>query len=62
MFIDYDHLNSFRFEDQNFVVNIVNEFNRFEAYLRRAITQFMSDLGHQYAKDRFFQIGFYNLP
>ena len=22
----------------------------------------MSDLGHQYAKDRYFQIGYYNLP
>lgn len=40
----------------------INEFNRYEPYLRRAITQFMNDLGHQYAKDRFFQIGFYNLP
>jgi hypothetical protein len=54
MFIDYNHLINFRFETPNFVELIVNEYNRFEPYLRRGITQFMSDLGHQYAKDRFF--------
>lgn len=30
--------------------------------MRKAVTQFMTDLGHQYAKDRYFQIGYYNLP
>ena len=46
MFIDYSHLNQFRFELEFFIEKITNEFNRFEGYLRRAVTQFMVDLGH----------------
>ncbi len=62
MFIDFSHLMQFSFEDENFVSYIVNQFHRYEVYLRKAVTQFMNDLGHQYAKDRYFQCGFYNLP
>lgn len=68
MFIDFSHLMQFRFDAGdaasgfNFVTAIVKEYNRFEVYLRKAVTQFMSDLGHQYGKDRFFQLGYYNMP
>ena len=56
MFIDFSHLLQFRFseQNQNFVTNIVNQYHRYEVYLRKAVTQFMTDLGHQYAKDRYF--------
>ena len=33
---------------------VINEFYRYESYIRMAVTQFMNELGHQYAKDRFF--------
>ncbi len=49
MFIDFSHLLNYRFEDQggfSFVTGLVKEYNRFEVYLRKAITQFMNDLGH----------------
>jgi DNA replication licensing factor MCM6 len=46
----------------NFVNAIVKDYNRFEVYLRKAVTQFMADLGHQYAKDRYIQLGYYNMP
>ena len=65
MFIDFSHLMLFKFDENNglnFVSSIVKEYHRFEPYLRKAITQFMSDLGHQYGKDRYFQIGYYNMP
>lgn len=65
MFIDFSHLLNYRFDEQggfSFVSALVKEYNRYEVYLRKAITQFMNDLGHQYAKDRYFQIGYYNMP
>lgn len=41
---------------------MITEYNKYEPYLRRAVTHFMYDHHPQYAKDRYFQIGFYNLP
>ena len=65
MFIDFSHLMQYRFDEDkgfSFVTGIVKEYNRFEMYLRKAVSQFMGDLGHQYAKDRYFQLGYYNMP
>lgn len=66
MFIDFSHLLQFpHFDDKNgfnFVAAIVKEYNRYESFLRKAVSQFMSDLGHQYAKEKHFQIGYYNMP
>jgi len=54
MFIDFTHLLHFRFSDEHFISHIVNNFHRYEVYLRKAVTQFMNDLGHHYGKDRYF--------
>lgn len=70
MFIDFTHLLHYQNVDEsagglasfNFVSAIVKDYNRFEVYLRKAVTQFMADLGHQYAKDRYIQLGYYNMP
>ena len=66
MFIDFSHLMQFRFDDANvsfnFVTSLVKEYNRFEVYLRKAVTQFMGDLNYQDQKDRYYQIGYYNMP
>ena len=62
MFIDYNHLIAFRFSNNSFIDLLVSEYHRFEPYLRKAITQFMADLGSHHAKDRLFQVGFFNMP
>jgi DNA replication licensing factor MCM6 len=62
MLIDYEHLQSFKFREQMFTENIVGSYHRFEPYLRIALTQFMNELKHSFGKERFFQIGFYNMP
>lgn len=57
MFIDFSHLMQYRFSEEegvHIMAQIVNQYHRYEVYLRKAITQFMTDLGHQYAKDRYF--------
>ena len=46
MFIDFSHLLQFRFNDQNFITSVVNQYHRYEVYMRKAVTQFMTDLGH----------------
>jgi len=49
MFIDFTHLLQFQFDDKSgfvFVTAIVKEYNRFEPFLRKAVTQFMTDRGH----------------
>jgi DNA replication licensing factor MCM6 len=65
MFIDFTHLLQYQFDDKgglNFVTAIVKEFNRFEPYLKKAVAQFMADLGHPPPKQRQYQIGYYNMP
>ena len=57
---------TFHFDDQhgfNFVTTIVKEYQRYEPFLRKAVAQFMTDLGYSsYSKDKQFQIGYYNMP
>lgn len=65
MFIDFTHIYNFDFgkgKDDKFISLLVNQYNRYEVYLRKAVTQFMNDLGHTYGKERYFQVGFFNLP
>jgi DNA replication licensing factor MCM6 len=65
MFIDFSHLLNYRFDETggfSFVTQFVKEYHRFEVYLRKGLTQFMSDLGHSYAKDHYLQLGYYNMP
>lgn len=55
MFIDFTHLLQFQFDDKAgfiFVQAIVKEYNRFEPFLRKAVTQFMTDKGHPPPKGR----------
>jgi DNA replication licensing factor MCM6 len=46
MYIDFTHLLHFRFEDSNFIDYVVNQYHRYETYMKKAVTQFMNDLGH----------------
>ena len=62
LFVDYSHIQKYKFKDNNFNEAIVVEYHRYDPYLRRALTQFMNEQCPQYAKERFFQVGFYNLP
>jgi len=48
MFIDFSHLMQFKFDENggfNFVTTIVKEYQRFEPFLKKALTQFITDLG-----------------
>ncbi len=58
LFVDFTHLLQFRFDEAggfNFVTSVVKEYHRFEPFLRKAIVQFMSDIGFSgYCKDRIF--------
>ena len=62
LFVDYSHIQKYKFKDINFMEAIVTEYHRYDPYLRRALTQFMNDICPVFAKERFFQVGFYNLP
>ena len=66
MFIDFAHLMQFHFDETGgfmFVSAIVKEYLRFEPFLRKAVNQFICDLGYQtFVKDKQFQIGYYNMP
>jgi DNA replication licensing factor MCM6 len=53
---------NYTFEGDQIMNLLINSFHRYEVYLRKAITQFMNDLGHAYGKERYFQVGFFNLP
>jgi len=49
LFVDFSHLLQFRFDDSvgfNFVTQVVKDYHRFEPFLRKALVQFMSDLGY----------------
>jgi len=46
MFIDYIHLTQFKFQKDYIIEKITQEYNRYEGYLRRALSQFLNDLGH----------------
>ena len=62
MLIDFEHLTSFQYQDPNFLDKILAEFNRFEPYLRKALSVFMVDHNFPIANNRLVQVGFYNLP
>lgn len=55
MFIDFTHLLQFQFDERGgfiFVNSVVKEYTRFEPFLRKAVTQFMTDKGHPAPKGR----------
>lgn len=37
MIIDFCHLSSFNFKDENFMEKLLSDFARYEPYLRKAI-------------------------
>ena len=45
-FIDFNHIGQFRFNLISFMDNLVNEYHRYEPYMRKGATQFMNDIGH----------------
>ena len=47
LYIDYSHMVSFNWEDPQFIDKLMADYARFEPYLRKALTQFLADHGHQ---------------
>jgi len=60
--VDFSHMSSFQFGDAHFMDQLLQEFGRYEPYLRKAVTQFLNGLGYPLGKNRFFQLAIYNLP
>ena len=55
-------MSSFNWEDPLFLDKLIQEYSRFEPYLRQALTLFLADNGLQINKTTWFQLGIYNLP
>jgi len=41
---------------------LLQEYDRYEIYLRKAVFQFLNGLGYPYQKNKLFQLAIYNLP
>ena len=48
---------SFNWEDPGFMDKLMQEYSRFEPYLKKALTQFLADHGHQIVHNRWYQVG-----
>lgn len=63
MYIDFTHLSGYaNWEDPQFIDRLQSEYVRFEPYMRQALTQFLSDQGHEINHSKWYQVGIYNLP
>lgn len=60
--VDYRHLSSFQYQDPLFMDKLVQEYSRYEPYLRKAVTQFLTQQNYQMSKGKFFMLAIYNLP
>jgi len=60
--VDYRHLSSFQFGDPLFMDKLLQEYSRYEPYLRRAVTQFLAAQGYPVARNKFFLLAIYSLP
>jgi hypothetical protein len=52
--VDFSHMASFLWQDGSFMDNLLQEFGRYEVYLRRAVTQFLNGTGYTVTKNRYF--------
>ena len=43
MYVDWNHLSSFNWEDPLFLDKLISEYGRFEPYLRMALTNFLAE-------------------
>jgi len=41
---------------------LLQEYSRYEIYLRRAVTEFLSKIGYALSKGKYFLLAIYNLP
>ena len=62
LYVDYQHLVSFAWEDPSFMDSLMSHYARYEPYLKKALTQFLADNGHAIVQQRWFQVGIYNMP
>ena len=60
--VDYRHLSSFQYSDPLFMDKLVQEYSRYEPYLRKAVTQFLVAQNYPIAKGKYFMLAIYNLP
>lgn len=62
MFVNFEHLTNFQWEDPQFIDRLQGEYVRFEPYLRQGLTQFLADQGHQITDSKWYSVGIYNMP
>jgi DNA replicative helicase MCM subunit Mcm2 (Cdc46/Mcm family) len=61
LYVDLSHLFEF---DTNYELRelILNEYYRFQPYLDAAVEEFMRKISFEWAKDKQFNLSFYNIP
>jgi len=62
MLVDWEHLTSFNWDDPLFLDRLLQEYGRFEPYLKKALTMFLADQDMLITATSWYQIGIYNLP
>ena len=60
--VDFGHMSSFEFNDEDFLDAIMTNYSRYEPYLRKALTRFLADCGYHIGKSKHFLLAIYNLP
>ena len=60
--VDYRHLSSFQYADPLFMDKLLQEYSRYEPYLRKAVTQFLLQQNYPISKGKYFMLAIYNLP
>ena len=60
--VDFYHISSFQFQDPHFLESLLQEYERFEPYLRMAVTMFLTGQGYPPTKNLFYRCAIFNLP
>ena len=62
LYVDFHHISTFGWEDPLFIDKLMQEYGRFEPYLKQGLTMFLAENGVQITNQTWYQIGIYNLP
>lgn len=52
--VDFQHMASFQWQDPAFMDNLMQDYGRYEVYLRRAVFQFLNGTGYAIQKNKYF--------